>query len=64
MSVTSSFFNKIQLAIPIFSALTFILNLLFLAVFLTVSVTSGLKKPLPSFEADSEEEEDEESLLA
>jgi hypothetical protein len=48
----------------VFSALTFVLNLLFLAVFLTVAVSSGCKQPAANFEAEIDEDEDEESLLA
>lgn len=63
MSNISQFFNRISISIPLFSAVVYMMNWLFMAVFIVCGVTALLSKPTSSFEEDLEIDEEEESFI-
>ncbi|CAG9328401.1 LMBRD1 [Blepharisma stoltei] len=63
MSNISSFFNRISLSIPLFSAVVYLMNWLFMAVFIVCGISAAMQKPSSSFEEELEIEEEEEETF-
>lgn len=63
MSISSSFFNKIALSIPLFSPCVFLLNWVFLSVFLTSAVKAFYAEPESPFEECVDEDNEDSRFL-